>query len=539
MRYYFAALVIIVLFTDMASAWTPGDIQWAPATSGTLHKGDSLSNGNYTVKVVELTAAVPGIKDAKGNIVPETPVDNPSALIDIYKNGVFMEKTAVSLSGEYIDPDYEVMISATGFTAKNAREWVYEYYNPSVTVGISLRGKPKFDVTVTTDKTKYTSSRDPIIAKVVVKNSGDATARNVDVNLNAGDLQVQGGDITKLHQHYNIFEKGVSQNFYVTLVVPPELFDQPSHSLRADAKGIDVKGVWSNGNGTVSIPVSPDFFSLSKAVRDRMYLNNTAIVTIDIGNHGTYDMYDIHINDSLNANFMLPSNTSLQWDIPVLKPGGVWSTTYSIKPLEANLNGFTIPATTARFTINNKPYTASSNIPNIVVNGPKLIINKTVNKQTVNISEYVIVTLRIKNRGDVGTKFEVNDSLPQGVSIINGSISLANYSDPNSVLEFKYTIRMDKEGKIELPSAVANYTDVGYRGTTKAIVTSEKSVITVIDRSKVTPGQVGAGNSTVKGETSSTPKPTDPQAASTPMTPGFGIGFAIVVLVVVAAIKRR
>jgi uncharacterized repeat protein (TIGR01451 family) len=547
MRWYLV-VIIILLSANLAASFAPGDIEWASAVTGTLHKGESLSNGNYTVKVVQLASPVPGYKDFNGNIVPEDPVE-PSALLDIYKNGVFMQEIVLTLqTGAYTDPDYEVMISATDFTAKNAKEWVYEYYNPWVAIGISLRGKPKLEVTVTTDKTAYTSSRDLIItANVEVKNRGDAKARNVDVNLNADDLQVRGGDARQLHQYYNTLEKGDSQNFDAILLVP-SLIDQQSYSLKADTKGADVKDIWSNATGTVSITVSPpqDFFTISKTVRDRMYLRDTASVSIDIGNHGMYDIRDIHLNDSLDEYFELKSNTSFQWYIPILKPGEEWGTTYSIKPLEANLDGFTIPAATAQLTVNNKPFSVSSNAPKIVVNGPKLIINKTVDKQIVNISEYVIVTVSVNNRGNIGTRFEVKDSLPDSVSLTSGSTSLANWSDPNTIVGFNYTIRMNKEGKIELPPAVSNYTNIEYRGTTRAVLSSEKPVITVIDRSKVTPVQTGAtvpGNTTdqtIQGETTSTPIPTDnPDPTPTPITPGFGIGFAIVVLVVMAAIKRR
>ncbi|MCX9025685.1 MAG: hypothetical protein OIN85_06260 [Candidatus Methanoperedens sp.] len=552
MRYYIAALIIIFLFTGMASAWAPGDIEWASAVTGTLHKGASLSNGNYTVKVVQLTSPVQGDKDIYGNIHPDRPVYDPSALVDIYKNGVFMQEIVMSYqSYQYIDPDYEVMISipdSGSFPASNAIDWVYEYYNPWVKIAISVRGKPKLEVTVTTDKTTYTSSRDLIItANVAVKNSGDAIARNVDVNLNTGGLQVRGDDTKQLHQYYSTLVKGKSSKFSVTLVVP-SLIDQQSYFLKVDAKGTDVKDIRSNATGTVSITVSPpqNFFTISKAVRDRMYLQNTAVVTISVGNSGIYDIHDIHINDSLDENFDLKSNTSFHWDVPVLKPGQEWGTTYSIKPLETNLGGFTIPAATAQFTVNNKPYSASSNIPKIVVNGPKMIINKTVDKQTVNISEYVIVNVSVNNRGNIGTRFEVKDSLPDGVSLTAGSTSFANWSDPNSVLKFNYTICMNKEGKIELPSAISNYTNVEYRGTTRAVLSSEKPVITVIDKSKVTPVRTGTalqGNTTaqtIQGETTSTPIPTDdPEPTPTPITPGFGIGFAIVVLVIMAAIKRR
>ncbi len=546
MRYFIAALIIIFLFTGMASAFSPSNIEWASAVTGTLHKGDSLSNGDYMVKVVQLASPVPGYKNIKGDIVPENPVE-PSALLDIYKNGVFMQEIVMTLQSEaYTDPDYEVMISTAGFTANNAKEWVYEYYNPWVTVAISLRGKPKLEVTVTTDKTTYISSRDLIItANVAVKNSGDARARNIDVNLNTGGLQVRGDDTSQLHQYYNTLEKGESQKFNVILVVP-SLIDQRSYSLKADAKGTDVKDIWSNATGTVSITVSPpqNFITISKSVRDRIYLKDTVLVSITVANGGMYDAYNVYVNDSMNDKFELKSNTSFQWYFPVIKSGD-WKdiAPYSIKPLETNIDGFTIPAATAQFTVNSKPYTALSNTPKIVVNGPKLILNKSVNKQTVNISEYVTVNVSINNMGNIGTRFEVIDLLPDGVSLTAGSTSLANYSDPKTVFRFNYTIRMDKEGKIELPSAVANYTNIEYRGTTRAVLSSEKPVITVIDPSKVTPVQTGAivpGNTTAQGKTTLTAVPADdPEPTPTPITPGFGIGFAIVVLVVIAVIKRR
>ena len=96
-------------------------------------------------------------------------------------------------SGPELDSDYEFKISATEFLPGNSKEWVQEYYKPWAKVAISLRGKPKLDVTVTTEKASYTSSSDQVItARVDIKNNGDAIAKNVDVILNADELVSQG-----------------------------------------------------------------------------------------------------------------------------------------------------------------------------------------------------------------------------------------------------------------------------------------------------------------------------------------------------------
>jgi len=94
-----------------------------------------------------------------------------------------------------------------------------------------------------------------------------------------------------------------------------------------------------------------------------------------------YDIKNIHVADNMSDKFVLSSSpTPFAWDIPLLKPGEEWGTGYSIKPTEANIDGWTIPAASATFTVNNKPYSASTSTIKIIVNGPIIIVNKTVTR---------------------------------------------------------------------------------------------------------------------------------------------------------------
>ncbi len=559
MRRYSGALVIleVIVITlwlaGLASAvFNPGDIEWASAVTGTLNKGSTLTDGEYMVKAVQFPSPVQGIKDVNGNWIPETDVD-PMVYLEVYKNGSLIKELIMTRQSEaYIDPDYEVKISATDFMSKNAKEWIFQFYNPWVTASMQIRAKPKLEVKVSPDKAVYTPYDDTIItAKVTVTNSGEASARNVDVNLNTGELQLRGGSTGQLHQYYYKLEKGMSQSFEVILVVP-ELIDERSYNLSADAKGYDIKELeYRAMTGSVSVAVSPrqNYFTISKAVKDNLYLRNTATVRITVGNGGMFDIYNIHINDSMNQNFELESNTSFQWDIPVLKPGQEWGATYSIRPLEANLNGFIIPAAAARFTVNNKQYNASSKTTTVVVNGPRLILNKTVDKHTVNISEDVKVTVNINNSGNIATRAEVEDSLPDGVSLINGSISQANFSEPKMPWGFSYIIRMNTDGKVELPAAVANYTEVEYRGAVRAVISSNRPVITVIDPSKIPPPPSVDVNSTSTAtipqavaatlSPAATTVPDTTVPAPTPAMPGVNSAATAVVLVIAAVYRRR
>lgn len=547
MRRHTAILILILCSITLSSAasYSPGDIEWGTPATGTISKGGTLTNGEFMVKAVQFTSPVPGIKDINGNIVPETDIE-PMVFLEVYNNGVLIKEIVMNLQSEaYVDPGYEVKVWASGFTDKNAKEWVFEYYNPSATISLQIRANPpKLEVSVTTDKTAYTSYDDNIItAKVTVTNSGESRVKNIDINLDPGELKLRGGDASQLHQYFYKLEKGASQSFEVILVVP-ELIDQKSYTLSANAKGFDIEDIEYKVSTSASVTVSPkqNYFTISKAVRDRMYLQNTATVRITVTNAGMYDVYNIYVTDSMSENFELKSNTSFQWFIRVLKPTEWKDFDYSIKPLETNLNGFALPAASAQFTVNNKPYSASSQTPTIVVNGPKIVLNKTVDKPAANISEEVTVTVSINNAGNIATRAEVNDTLPEGTSLVSGSTELkSTFLEINTPQTFSYIIRMDKEGEIELPAAYANYTNVEYRGTTRSVLSSEKPVITVIDPSKITP------TPTVQEETpaptpqeTTPPPPTEtPTPTPTPITPGFELLLAIIVLIFAAFFKRR
>ncbi len=540
---HLAILIIIFwcLTISSAAGFSPGDIEWGTAVSGTLYRGDTLVNGEYMVKAVQFSSSVPGIKDINGNIVPETPVD-PSVLLEIYKNGTLLKEIVMTPASEaYIDPDYEVKVSVTDFLSKNAREWVSEYYKPWASVSIAKRAIPKLEVKVTTDKNSYTSISDLIItAKIEVKNSG-TFARNVDVDLNTGDLKLRSGIISDLHKNYQRMEKDTTQSFEVILLVP-ELVDQRSYNLSAVVKGYDAKDLEYSANTSTSITISPqqNYFTLSKSVRERIYLLNSALVTITLANGGRYDIFNIQLNDSMNENFELESTALLQWNIPVLKPGEEWSTSYSIKPLEVNLEGFAIPAASANFTVNNKPYSASSKTITLVVNGPKIIVNKTVNKNPVNMSEDVTVGVSMINVGDTATRVEMKDSLPESVNLVSGRTSLSPvFLELNVPQGFSYIIRRDTEGEVQLPPAVANYTDVEYRGLKRSQIRSNMLTINFIDPSKVTPTPTARANSTFM-VAAQEPKNTEtPQPKPTPYTPGFGSIMAFVMLLFAAILKRR
>jgi len=544
----FTIILLILLYTGSipATAFLANEIEWAPAVESTLYKGNTLTNGPYMVKALEFSSPVQGYKNGKGEILPDTPVD-PMVYLEVYKDGNFLREVLLTMqSGADIDPDYEVMISGTGFLSGTSKDWVQEYYNPWAKVAIALRGKPKLDATVSTDKTTYTSSSNQIItAKVEVTNNGYAVARNVDVTLNIDGLKLRGGTTDQLHQTYMELKKGESKTFEVVLLVP-DLLDQKSYNFTVNTNSFDVKNLEykSEGKASIIVAIKQDYFTLSKSIKTRIYLKDVIMVRLTVGNSGTYDMNDIVLMDSINPNFELKSDTPLFWNIPVLHPGEWKDIGYSLKPLETSLTGFAIPAATAGFTSNGRQYNISSDEPNVIVNGPIIIINKTTDKKIANISEDVTVTVSIKNIGNIPTRIEARDFIPESVSLVSGSTSLeSTFLELNTPVGFSYIIRLNTWDNIELPAAVAKYTGVEYRGMTRSSIESERPSINLINLTMNSSTPILTPNvPEVRSETnSSPPSTTSPIATSgpTPITPGFDIMSGIIVIISAAFFMRR
>ncbi len=537
---YVVALVMVFMCAGIASAAniSKSDVEWGDPANATLYMQDTLMNGEYTIKAVEFSSPVPGIENVQGNIVPEDVV-RPMVNFEVYKDGELINRVIMKLADEpYVDSDYEYRISVNAFPNRNSRDWVYEYYKPWVKASLQIKARPELEVDIVTDKTSYGYNDTTIEAKVMTINKGGAFAKNVNVNLSPGDLKLSSGDARQFHKNFPRIEKNSVQSFIVTLAVP-HVDDEQSYVLNADATGYDLldNKYTASGSSSVTVTPVPSYYTVSKSARHRIYLSDNDTVHLVVSNRGTDDMHDILLQDSIDENFALEQNSSLQWNIPLLKPGQEWETSYNIQPLKTNLDGFEIPEATARFTVNGKSARVSSEKPKIIVNGPIIILNKTVDMDVAYINEEVKVTVSINNVGNIPTKVEVRDSLPEGVSLVSGSTSLDPvFLELNTPQEFSYVIRRGTEGEVRLSAAVANYTDVVYRGTAWSGILSDTPVITFIDTSKPKPTPAtarasnGSSNTTRPGSQKQKTS-ISPQVQSTPMTPGFAGAFAVVMLI--------
>jgi uncharacterized repeat protein (TIGR01451 family) len=467
--------IFIFCLVNTAGAWSVGDIQWADAVSVTVYKDNMVTVGNYSVKAVQFSGPVLGIKDIGGNWVPDENV-YPSVIIEVYRDGKLIGNVGMNMQSEpYIDPDYEVKISATSFPDKNAKDWIYQFYNPWVTLDVQVRAVPKLELSVSTDKTEYNSNEDnEIITTVSIANTGQGFAKNVDVNLDIGGLQTRSSDLSQLHQYYSRLEKGESQSFVVKLWVP-SLIEQQTYYLNGTAKGEDTKELTYVDSESTSISVLPkqNQVTIYKSVKDYMYISETETIRLSVVNGGIYDISDIKVRDTMDENFELVNDTVLSWNISKLTPGADWSASYTIRPKRVNVDGFTIPSASLEFTANNKVYDITSAQPVIAVNGPLIKVEKSVDKMNTTLGDYINVVISVNNIGDIATKVDIQDYLADGISLTNGSLYLDSaYLEPSSSATLSYTVRVDTDKEIVLPSAKINFTDIKRIGAVKSVLYS-------------------------------------------------------------------
>lgn len=555
-----AVIIIAMLFVSglaisvegiEGTSFNPSDIEWGKGVSNTLYKDGMLTNGEYSIKVVEFSSPVPGIKiieNGKTKIIPANPVEQ-AVHIGLYKDGVFIKEILLTIySGIYISEDYEIKISATEFLPSNAKEWIVEYYKPWAKITIQKRGRPGFDVTFNFNPEKRIGinkdnknrisyfNGDTFIVNVVLKNGkdasgnivGDAVAKNVDVYLDIGQL-ILLSDPSKLHYSYNEILKDGSMSFDVMFGVP-KMIEEQEFNLSVRQKFYDVKGAEYNKVSSILVSTGPRLIEIGKSMKDRLYLKDRSVVKLTVTNIGNFNIYDIHMEDNLDGNFVRADNGTegdLRWNIPLLKPGEDWSVLYTVRPTDVNINGFTVLAANATIYIDiggkRKQYNMSSNINTVVVNGPKIVLTKTVNKNTIKIGESVTVTVAAKNVGNAGTKIEVSDILPDSASLKGGVMYLKNWSEPGSTQAFSYTMFVNKEGQIELPAAISNYTSVEYYDMVRAVTSSDKLIINVVDPKNVTP----------------VPSPTPTE--NTIVIPGFSVfsGMVAIMLITYRMMRKR
>lgn len=502
------ASLIISGFVSPAIAYDTSSFQWRDGTSGRLARGEELSYDVYTVKVVAFPAPVKS--NSMGS--PAEPVDTFVGL-NISKNGQFLTTAMLTQGDYYIAPDGEIKIIAKLLPSKEGTVWVYESYAPWADIEISPRGIPGIEVLVETNYNEYLSlANTEITASVTIRNTGSADLLNANAEIKTS-LPLKKG---VLKYHYERVRRGESMTNSIVFAAPI-ITELKNYEIIANATGYDTKDLFyaAQSSKTIAIAPEPDQIpTIRKNVNAKIYLEEYAMVSISFKNNGNFELKNVSVTDSIPNGFVLLSNNTMQWKFTV-PPMGEWDTRYLIRPTKANKEGAVLPPANAEFMTQKEYYTIQSNQPSIVVHGPKISLTKQVDVSSIDQGDTVTVTVSAENVGSTPTKVSIKDRLPSEGTLVSGVMSHEDFLEAGKAARFSYSIRIDTEPPVKLPSATAEYNLLDARSGTLTATSNEPEIGKKVPVSEATYPENAPPDFEI-GEVAPTPVPT-PELPFTPI----------------------
>lgn len=465
------AILIISWLITASAAFELTQLQWDAGTSGTLKRDGVISYNGYSVKVTAFNAPVESDK------YKNMPVDPVEAFVglNISKNGTSINDTMLGRGESYISQDGEFKVTAVDLPSSSGKEWLFESYDPWVTLELSQRGKPRFDLSINMADEYISAPNTEIVVKVIVNNPGTADMLDVDLDLGT-KLPILRGN---LKFHYDRIIKGgkVSETMTFSTPITTEL---TKYDMYANVSGFDVKDVSYNTSllrTIVIVPPPQQIPTLKKSSNAKMYLKDYNMVSLSFKNPLNYELKNVSISDTLPDGFKQISNNSLNWlvDVPA---NGEWTSRYILKPTEADKDGILFPEAKAEFKIKKEYYMVQSNKPETIVYGPKIELTKETDVSEITPGDTVTVTILAVNKGSTPSKVNITDTVPGDVTLLSGSTMREEYLEANKEVKFSYTIRSDSESPFKLPAAEANYFELGDRGA-KIGTKSQETLISI------------------------------------------------------------
>ncbi len=517
LRYVLIIVLVISNLAMIAQAWEVDDIKWAQGKTGTLYWGDKLENGNFTVEAYDFPRT-----DNKGNI------GTRFVGIKLYEDDILVVTESLGIFNNFIY-DGEIRVTADDLMQSADIHWQDDTYNPWATVRMELRGIPELEVTITTNKDTYKLTDSKISVTIKVNNCGDAPLEDVELDIDTDGLKFHHSCTNKTtHYTYDIINNGETITQNIEFEIPSHMKDTV-HNITASIKGIDQKEEEHSFSGSGEITIS-NMITLTKTIDDSIFMKDNAFVHLTIMNYGSYSVKNIELTDTLGDYFELVGSTPLQWDFDI-KAGETKDYKYSVRALKPNKDGYELDKALVKWDVGGITYNQSSNTPEIIVHGSKIILSKTVNSTKVDINGEVTVTVTATNNGDVRANVEIfdNNPLPDNVVLVSGDTFIEKVLGEDESVSLSYVISGNTEGVYELPKAIAKFNDLQeYRGEEMSNSPTFTSGDPVVDTGSLRPGE------TAVSTPAQTPEPTD-----TRTQPGFGLVAGIIGVVIAIFYKRK
>lgn len=496
------ALILTLIFLCMPRAYAlrDEDIVWSDGNTYVLDPEDNLvTEKEYTIKVVELPSPVRGISIG-GKTRPEKNVTR-FATFELYKDIINnpnpIERFTLGVGDYRISPDKELKITVDNMPAENSQNWVYEYYNPSVSIKLQKRSLPKLDISIKLRDTNESliDPGDTFKTEVRIKNIGKDAALDVNYNIDIGSLKLVESNQSLKDTMYRL-DKDQVKTIALTLKVPISV-EEKIYTIKVNTTGHDIKDVEYNWNFSRNITSRHVIRSImvNKSTKNTIYMKENVTVLLDIVNTGPIDMYGIELQDfipySSNLSFVKgdiykggfkDKGIELLSNKSVLNSGESWVITYILTPREPGV--YLLPKFRMNFSIQGRDFSLTSNEKGFRVFGPKLVLNKSIVNKGNDVIE---IRVKAKNIGNgFATRVHIEDKLPENATLLNGKTDYTTSLEADKEKIMSYTVKISAFKGVNLtiwPPASVTYWLDDYKFTTSS---NEKVIEEIIPQEMVT-----------------------------------------------------
>lgn len=476
----YVILILISMSISLTSltlsyALTNENIKWADEgnTYRLIPTDNTITEKEYTIKVVEFPSPVRGEMKIDGGIRPERPVV-PFARFELYRDIINnpnpIATFGLGIGDDYITSDKELRITIDNIPDNMSQDWVYEYYNPWVTIKTQKRAIPNLDIAINLKDTSGDSidednikPGDSIEAEISIKNTGEDAINDLNINIDPDPLLLK--DIMKtnvLKDTISQLNKDEERIFDVSLKAPVYL-EEKEYEIIVNTTGHDIKDAIYNFNASKKIKVKGDieYIYVEKQVtKNTTYLKDYVHVLLNIVNTGHSTVSNITIKDAIPERLIFVKDgavynqTQFSFNKSSIGSSESWTIDYNLKPSEPGI--YILPKLEANFSVGGKDLSATSAEVGFRVFGPKVVLSKS----AVDLGNDLIeVIVKAKNIGNGFTKIIIEDNIPNNTILILGKTNLTTSLDPDVEKVMNYTIKSSEKNISNLTwsPARANY----------------------------------------------------------------------------------
>jgi uncharacterized repeat protein (TIGR01451 family) len=349
----------------------------------------------------------------------------------------------------------------------------------------------------------------------------------------------------KKSYHYTAVEEDeVLDQIEIELEIP-EYWDETDVDITVTTKSEDINGEIHEDSETETITIDPVVeLIVTKTVTEEVYMDETAHVSVSIWNNGIYGQSSVMLNNPKTSDLEVQDNVETEVTLSIdSKETKGKILEYTLKPTKTGT--FTIPAATATFTDpNGKTHTFKSDTTKIKIDGPDIVLTKTVSPESVSAGDEVTVKVTVKNQGTKDASVTTTETMPEDATYVSGDLSFHDVATHGKSYTYSYKIKVESTEDIKVPGTTATFIDFEeYKGER----VSNMPVITVVDPSKVADSSSPSPSSSTTdpsgtGQQSSSDDNSgdySPQEDDNRVEPGFEASFMVLALFAVYFVSKR